>query len=107
MTSANEPPEPQEAARVADEVSGRLREAGFPERAVTAWWMLLVDPNLQQTAYRVWKSGDYATLWTFVDRTVGNIAAYRRALEEVISDHFAEQLSQSDEVRARLLGSAL
>jgi len=106
VTSPAERSDQVEAARVADEVSFRLRTAGFPEIAITAWWQWLADPTARLTPHRVWESGDYTSLRNIADKTLRNIEQYRRALEEVISAHFAEQLAQSNEVRGRLFGAA-
>ena len=95
---------PNEAAKVADEVSTQLRKAGFPETAITSWWMLLKDPELEMTPYRVWESGEYEVVWQIVDKTLARKAEYRSALEKVASDHFAGLLAQSQEVQHRLLG---
>jgi hypothetical protein len=94
-----------EKAKVADETNERLREAGFPETAITTWWMLLVDPKIKKTAHRVWESGDFATLSDLVDRTLRNKAQYRSAIQELASKHWAEQLEQRQDVQNRLLGA--
>lgn len=106
MSSPVERPTAQEASRAADSANQRLREAGFPERAIDAWWMLLKDPTLKKTPHRIWEAGDFTTLDSLVRKTLRNQERYRSKLEQVISDHFAEQLAMSSDVRARLLGSA-
>jgi hypothetical protein len=103
-TAPNFAGEPQKA-KVADEASQRLREAGFPETAITAWWMLLLDPKIKETAHRVCESGDFATLNWLVDKTLQDKAKYRSALETLASEHWAERLSQSKDVQNRLLGA--
>lgn len=96
---------PNQADKVADEVSTQLRSSGFPETTITSWWMLLKDADLQKTPHRVWESGDYETLWLLVDKTLRNKATYRSVLEKVTSDHWAERLAQSQEVQDRLFGA--
>ena len=98
------PPSETQAAEVADQVGAALRGAGLPETAIHAWWMLLVDPDLQRTPHRVWESGDYEALWVLVEKTLADSARYRSALEKVASDHFAERLGQAQDVQNRLLG---
>lgn len=95
----------QEFARVADEIGQQLREAGFPETAVDAWWKLLVDPNVGKTPLRVWESGDFDLLRALADKALRNRDQYRSALEQLISDHYAERLAQSSDVRRRVLGT--
>ena len=95
-----------EKAKVADETNHRLREAGFPETAITTWWMLLVDPKAKKTAYRVWESGDFATLSELVDKTLRNKATYRSAIQKLASKHWADRLSENPDVRGRLLGQS-
>jgi hypothetical protein len=103
-TAPNFAGEPQKV-KVAGDAGQRLREAGFSEPAITAWWMLLVDPKIKETAHRVWESGDFATLNRLVDKTLQNKANYRSALETLASEHWAERLSQSKDVQDRLLGA--
>lgn len=103
MTTAPDLIGEPEKAKAADETNQRLREAGFPETAITAWWMLLVDPKVKKTAYRVWESGDFATLSGLVDKTLKNKARYRSAIEELASKHWADRLAQSQDVQDRLL----
>jgi hypothetical protein len=103
-TAANWAGEPDKA-KVADETSRRLREAGFPETAITTWWMLLIDPKVKMTAHRVWESGDFSTLSWLVDETLRNEAKYRSAIETLTSEHWAERLAQSKDVQDSLLGA--
>jgi len=93
-----------QGAKVADEVNVQLRKADFPETAITAWWQLLKDSDLQRTPHRIWESGDYDTLWLVVDKTLASKTQYRSVLEKVASDHFAERLAQSQEVVEQLFG---
>ena len=102
MATAHDPMGPLQAARVADEVSRCLRDAGFPETAISTWWMLLIDPDFGRTAHRIWEAGEYTTLRELADKTVRDKAVYREHLELLTSDYFATQLAQSEEVRARL-----
>jgi hypothetical protein len=94
----------QARRKAADETSQRLREAGFPETAITTWWMLLVDPNVKKTAHQVWASGDFVTLGELVDKTVRNKAGYQSSIEKLASKHWADRLAHNSEVQARLLG---
>jgi len=94
-----------EAAAVANEVTQRLREVALPETAIWAWWQLLVLPNAGSTPHRIWEAGDYGTLRRALEATTGNLDEYRATLEVLISEHYAERLSQADQVRARLLSA--
>jgi len=99
------PPSEIEKAKVADEVTERLRdEVGLPDVAITAWWQWMTDTEVRKTPHRVWESGDFETLDRLVEKTVTDPGAYRTALERVISERFALELAQSREVRERLLG---
>lgn len=93
-----------EAAKVADWVNQQLRDAGFPETAIQSWWMLLRDPQIDQTPYRVWESRDFFTLNDLLEKTLREPSSYRSRLERVTSQHWAERLAQSQEVQSRLLG---
>jgi len=97
-------PSDREAAKVADDVNIQLRNAGFPETAISSWWRLLIDKDANKTPRRIWDSGDYDTLWVIVNKTLQQKPAYRAALEKVTSMHFAERLAASQEVQDRLLG---
>jgi hypothetical protein len=105
MTTAPDLTGEPEKARVADEASQRLREAGFPEAAIATWWMLLIDPKVKKTAHRVWESGDFVTLTSLVDKTLRNKTKYRSAIETLASEHWAGRLAQSEGVQNRLLGA--
>jgi hypothetical protein len=103
MAAARDVTNEPEKAKAADEASERLREAGFPEVAITTWWMLLVDPKVGKTAYRVWESGDFVTLGGLVDKTLRNKARYRSTIEDLASKHWADRLAQNPDVQERLL----
>ena len=96
-------PDP-EKARVADRTNYRLRQAGFPEAAITSWWMLLTDAEVGRTPYRVWESGEFGVLDHIVAKTIKDRDTYRSLLGHVTSRHWADRLAQSHEVQDRLLG---
>jgi hypothetical protein len=105
MTTAHNVTNEPEKAKVADETNQRLREAGFPQIAITTWWMLLVDPKVGMTAHRVWESGDFVTLGRLVDKTVRQKTKYRSAIEDLASKHWADRLAQNSDLQERLLAS--
>lgn len=90
-------------AKAADETNQRLREAGFPETAITTWWILLVDPKVKKTAHRVWESGDFVTLRSLVYKTLRDKAWYRSEIEKLASKHWADRLAQNPDVQDHLL----
>jgi hypothetical protein len=94
-----------ERAEAADETNQRLREAGFPETAITTWWMLLVDATFAKTAHQLWDSGDFVSLGGLVDKTLENKAEYLSVIEDLASKHWAEQLALRPDVQHRLLGA--
>jgi hypothetical protein len=87
MTMAHNLTGEPERAKTADEANRRLREAGFPEEAISTWWMLLMDPRVKKTAHRVWESGDFVSLMSLVNKTLRNKATYRSAIETLTSEH--------------------
>lgn len=95
-----------EKARVADETSQRLREAGFPETAITTWWMLLIDPAAEMTAFQIWEAGDLASLRTLVDKTLRNEAKYRSEIQTLASQHWANRIAAHPGASERLLGQS-
>jgi hypothetical protein len=98
-------PEIDRKAHEADLVTARLTEAGFPQTAQTTWWMLLIDPEVNQTPFRVWDSEDFETLHHLVDKTLAHPAVYLQEIEEVTSTHFAAQLESNSFIANRLAES--
>lgn len=100
-------PEIDRKAHEADLVTAQLTEAGFPQTAQTSWWMLLVDPEIHRTPYRVWDSEDFVVLHQLVEKTLAHPASYMHALEEVTSAHFAAQLESNSFIAQRLAESEI
>src|ERR1700758_1088339 len=102
MTTSAERPSDREAELAADDAQGRLSDAGFPQTAINAWWMLYKDPTLKRTPHRIWEAGDFEALKRVVDKTIRHHDKYQKLLEELVSEEFAARLKQSAAVRARL-----
>jgi hypothetical protein len=103
--TARAKPEVNRKAHEADLVTSQLTSAGFPQTAQTSWWMLLVDPEINRTPFRVWDAEDFETLHVLIDKTLAHPADYLHAIEDVTSAHFAQQLNGNSFIAKRLAES--
>jgi hypothetical protein len=73
----------------------QLTRAGFLQNAQSAWWMLIVDPELKKTPFRLWESGDFESLRRLVEKTLGNPTEYMHRIEEETSVALAKDAGRS------------